>query len=462
MILGALDTIAQQSVLISPSGPEAIKFNNVTSEKITLFEHDVNAKYGIGIGSGLFKQYVATVYDDFVFGVGSNTSFAEKFRIKGNGIVQTKNRITLGDAGGGESAGLWFNSNGNTAFNTFLGIDPTNKFGIFSPLLIKNIFSANMVNGSIRLEGPNASSPTVDVLSIGGNGKVSVDAPGVIGGRLTVLENGKVGIGTSIPNTKLEVAGEITSTNTNAFRMIQGNFGAFWRNDGLGSYFLLTNSGDQYGTFNNLRPITIDNVNGNVAFGNQTLFVHHDSHINVNKSIYIDANSFNSGSLNNALNFGGVGTGEGILSKRTAGGNQFGLDFLTQGTSKLSIANGGNITIAGKIVNEDFQPLSLQNSWIHNGAGGIPSFYKDKEGRVHLKGAIASGVTAINTIIATLPVGYRPPSGDFLFHKVFSFGTPGMSPDASIVISPNGEIRVYLGTMHNTLTTLDGISFRAE
>ena len=47
------------------------------------------------------------------------------------------------------------------------------------------------------------------------------------------------------------------------------------------------------------------------------------------------------------LRFGNTGfqTGEGIASKRTAGGNQFGLDFYTNYVSRLSIVNNGNVGI---------------------------------------------------------------------------------------------------------------------
>lgn len=114
MAVAMLPMFAQQSVLISPSGPEAIKFNNTVTEKITFWDNGVNSKYGIGIQGGQFRMYVPVGSDDFVFGVGSNSTFAEKFRVKGNGVLQVKNRIVLADAGGGESAGLWFNNNTNS------------------------------------------------------------------------------------------------------------------------------------------------------------------------------------------------------------------------------------------------------------------------------------------------------------------------------------------------------------
>lgn len=52
----------------------------------------------------------------------------------------------------------------------------------------------------------------------------------------------------------------------NAFRSTSGNYGFIIRNDGGGVYFLLTNSGDPYGTFNSLRPFTITLSDGAVQF----------------------------------------------------------------------------------------------------------------------------------------------------------------------------------------------------
>jgi LytTr DNA-binding domain len=125
--------------------------------------------------------------------------------------LASKGRIQIFDQGGGESAGLWLNNNGNTLLNTFVGIDPSNQFGIYSPVLSKNIFLANMANGGIRLEGPSVSSPAVSTLSLGGYGKVSIDAAGLIGGRMTILENGKIGIGNNNPNALLQFANTVAN-----------------------------------------------------------------------------------------------------------------------------------------------------------------------------------------------------------------------------------------------------------
>ena len=62
----------------------------------------------------------------------------------------------------------------------------------------------------------------------------------------------------------ISASGEITTTSANSFRMVYGNYGAFWRNDGVGLYLMLTNAGDQHGTFNSLRPFLVETATGTV------------------------------------------------------------------------------------------------------------------------------------------------------------------------------------------------------
>ncbi|MED0554978.1 phage tail protein, partial [Escherichia coli] len=66
----------------------------------------------------------------------------------------------------------------------------------------------------------------------------------------------------------LTVDGEIVSKSGNGFRIVQGDYGFFIRNDGSSTYFMLTASGDNLGTWNSLRPLTINNANGAVSIGN--------------------------------------------------------------------------------------------------------------------------------------------------------------------------------------------------
>jgi hypothetical protein len=153
----------------------------------------------------------------------------------------TKGRIRIRDSGNNESAGIWFNNNGNTALNTFIGIDPNNNFGIFSPNAGANIFTAKMSNGYI---GINNTNPTTAKLVIGGsagqegldlatsdqyanmrvirNSNFGVDKDMFLGygsganstlhlysnnNESATLRNGFLGIGTNNPQRSLDILG---------------------------------------------------------------------------------------------------------------------------------------------------------------------------------------------------------------------------------------------------------------
>nr|WP_249516150.1 phage tail protein [Escherichia coli] len=66
----------------------------------------------------------------------------------------------------------------------------------------------------------------------------------------------------------LTSSGEIVSKYANGFRIAYGSFGFFIRNDGSNTYFMLTASGNTLGSWNGLRPITINNTSGAVSIGN--------------------------------------------------------------------------------------------------------------------------------------------------------------------------------------------------
>ena len=66
--------------------------------------------------------------------------------------------------------------------------------------------------------------------------------------------------------------------------------------------------------------------------------------INSNGTIGIDQSNLNNGTITSGLSFG-FQSGEGIAYKRTGGGNQFGLDFYSNFTNRMSITNGGKVGI---------------------------------------------------------------------------------------------------------------------
>ena len=116
---------------------------------------------------------------------------------------------------------------------------------------------------------------------------------------------------------------------------------------------------------------TIGNVGiGTTAGAQQFLSVH--------GGVNIDQANVNGGFIDNGLSTGygltfGSGSGEGIASKRTVGGNQFGLDFYTSFTTRMSIYNNGNVSLNGNtLLLEPSTAGSFANDGLVFGDGGLP------------------------------------------------------------------------------------------
>jgi len=103
--------------------------------------------------------------------------------------VTASNSLVLGSINGKNSA---------TA-DTNVGIATT------APTARLHIGSASVTG--LRVEGPASSGTTVASASFGGRGEFRIDASGVVGGRVIVKENGRVGIGTASPDNLLTVNG---------------------------------------------------------------------------------------------------------------------------------------------------------------------------------------------------------------------------------------------------------------
>lgn len=103
---------------------------------------------------------------------------------------------------------------------------------------------------------------------------------------------------------------------------------------------------------------------------------------------------------------------------------------------------------------------TLQNSWSNYSTTpywGPGQYRKDKYGMVHLRGLLAPGSTALNTIITTLPAGFRPATRR-MFAIASSNGTARMD------VHDNGNVVVASGGdgYGATYASLDQIRFLAE
>ncbi|AOG16395.1 L-shaped tail fiber protein [Cronobacter phage vB_CsaM_leB] len=125
---------------------------------------------------------------------------------------------------------------------------------------------------------------------------------------------------TSAGNIRARVEVQSSSCGSGGqFRAVQGNFGVMHRNDGGNYYFLITNSGDPWGTWNGLRPFTISLTTGIVSMSSG---VNISGGFNINGAAEFN-NGLGCGTANglgaNAISLGDTDTGfvqegDGILN----------------------------------------------------------------------------------------------------------------------------------------------------
>lgn len=99
------------------------------------------------------------------------------------------------------------------------------------------------------------------------------------------------------------------------------------------------------GTANNARSNAMTVLhNGSVGIG----VTDPQQMLSVFNGMNIDQDDSNNGTPVNSLRFGS-GSGEAIGSKRTAGGNIWGLDFYTNNANRMSITNGGAVQVTNNL-----------------------------------------------------------------------------------------------------------------
>lgn len=76
----------------------------------------------------------------------------------------------------------------------------------------------------------------------------------------------------AVAKTGDRMSGPLGSTYSDTYRIAAGRYGTFWRNDGNNLYLMLTNADDQWGGFNDLRPLTVNTGSGSVTIGTQLSF----------------------------------------------------------------------------------------------------------------------------------------------------------------------------------------------
>ena len=216
---------------------------------------------------------------------------------------------------------------GNLSSATAASIDPTTASN-----------GLTKVGSDFRLGGTLAGATTI---GLGANSLSFTSTTGTVGiGATSAARLHVRGVGNAYPTTTgtTQSAGLISrfQTSDNAILDLGGNSGnGFWLQSTD-----ITNLGLNY-------PLMLNPNGGNVGIGTSTPAEKMDVVGNIQSSanIAVDYNNANLGTVANSLHFGPTNSGEAIGSKRTATGNQYGLDFYTTSTNRMAITSAGNVGI---------------------------------------------------------------------------------------------------------------------
>jgi len=263
----------------------------------------------------------------------------------------------------------WYNSAAGVATLWMNG----NKFSVNTSgdifLVGNNIWFANVTSGN----GPKMFANTTDMGWQTGTGNGSFYWWNNAGTTLASLFSSGI---YRVPN---EFQSQCSGTWPVGLRLIKGNYGTMLYSDGSTFYFLLTASGDQYGGYNSLRPLSINLSSGGVTMGNG---------MGLSGGLTVDSLS-----VTGTSSFTGTMTSGAI--------NAQGQIYAQGGPGRLAAAT--DVYINGLIVNNNGGWVTSGNGFRATGNG----FYCDSGNLTINSGSITSSgaIQANNGAITTLGSG---------------------------------------------------------
>ena len=215
----------------------------------------------------------------------------------------------------------------------------------------------------------------------------------------------------------LRNSAEFQSISANSYRMVYGNYGTFWRQDGSNLYLMLTNSGDQYGNYNSLRPLAVSLSSGDVTMAK----------LNLTNFQYFDARYYTK-----------TQSDAGYMAKTGA---------YTKAESDGRFQPKGSYTPAG-------QAYTKAESDARYGVGKTTTgnnnaYYTHGNGAVFMQAVRGISIGNNTAVTVTLPTSF--PNG-ILGTGVSYYGSGGNNSDSFYLCAPVGKNQVKIET-HNCTGT---------
>ncbi|WP_269503734.1 phage tail protein [Burkholderia sp. IMCC1007] len=244
----------------------------VGTPTITSIPSDNNAQLSIKAQSGATNRAAKLrFFGTFGTGADTNTRFVASIRSGFEGGTWGKEYVdvflnkaaneTQSDANQARALRLTY---GGRAIVGNLPDDGKTALQVGGSARAGNFLIDDQASGNSGVFGfTNANGPAVALYGSGtsGSGSLVLKTAGVERARVTsagrLLLGSTADDGTHILQVagNATVAGELRSTAATGLRVVRGDYGVLFRNDGASAFLLQTNAKDQYGNWNSYRPL---------------------------------------------------------------------------------------------------------------------------------------------------------------------------------------------------------------
>ncbi len=286
-----------------------------------------------------------TTYQNVIVGKGNTNSYAQLNIQNYNAGTGASSDVVATADNGSETVNyvdLGMNSSANTSTGVLGGANTAYLYSTGNDFSIGN----GTTGKSLRFF-TTASSSSAEAMRIDSAGRVGVGTTPTAPFHL-VYSNTESGL-MKLQNTNS--AGYSSVDFLNSSGTLSGTFG--YGNSSAASPYTGRDYFNQYGNDfifanNPSYPLFIQGSNSYVGINTTSPGAQLDvaGNMYAEQSLWVDEAGANTGSKSPGLFFGANGTGEAIASKRTSGTDQYGLDFYTASTNRMTISNTGSVGIA--------------------------------------------------------------------------------------------------------------------